>query len=129
MNTDLDERYQGVNYDLELPDTIRLPDGREFNVPELLSQCRRDHIHGTVRSLKKNPERRIPQGRFNAKYTPEEIAWLLTADIDAVAARYQVDHKRALAILRYAFSKVGRIYKSPTRKIDRRTLAKLQEKQ
>lgn len=117
----LDERYQSVSHDLELPDTIKLPDGREFSVPMLLSQSRKDSVTGHIKSFRRNPDKKKPVGRFNAKYTEEETAWLLKATIEEVGERYKVDRKRALAILRYVYGKIGKVYKIPSRKPDKRT--------
>ena len=121
IDQSLDDRYNSVNVDLSIPENILLPDGREFNIPALLANSRQNHEYGTLKSFQNQTERRVPQGRFNAKYTPEEIAWMLTATLEDVEAKYEIDRKAALGILRYVYKKVGRIYKTPTRKPDRRT--------
>lgn len=121
LETGFDDRYNSVSHDPELPNTIKLPDGREFLIPDLLAKCRQDSVTGHIKTFQKNPEKRKPQGRFNAKYTPEETSWILQATREQVQERYKVDHVRALAILRYVYSKVGRVYKTTDRKPDRRT--------
>lgn len=78
-------------------------------------------MSGTIKSFLTKTEPRVPQGRYNAKYTPEEIAWMLTASLEDVQEKYEIDRKAALGILRYVFKKVGRVYKTPNRKPDRRT--------
>lgn len=121
LETGFDDRYNSTNYEPELPNTIRLKDGREFSITDLLSRCRQDAVTAHIKTFKNNPEKRKPQGRFNEKYTPEETAWLLQASREEVQERYKVDHVRALAILRYVYSKVGRVYKTTVRKPDKRT--------
>lgn len=126
MTTDFDERYTGVNYPVETPKTIRLPDGREFATAELLAKSRQNQQSGHIRTMKniQAGKNREHSARFNAKYTEEEMAWLLCHDIEDVEAKYKVDRKRALGMLRYVHAKVGRTYKIKTRKPDKRTLAK-----
>lgn len=116
-----DERYEGVNYDPEIPDTIRLPDGREFSVYELLAKSRLDTRSGHIKTFRDTPVKKPKTGCFKPQYSEEETAWLLQATIEQVQERYKIDRQAALGKLRYVHVKVGKKFKVPERKPDRRT--------
>jgi hypothetical protein len=120
-----DERYESVSYDPELPDVIKLPDGREFNVTELMAQSRQNARSGHIKTFLKNPtgEYKKP-GRFNNKYSEEDRAWFLKATPEEVQERFKIDRNSALAKLRYIHNMLGMKYKVPERKPDRRTAPK-----
>lgn len=77
-----------------IPDTLRMPDGREFRTQDLYDQCRRDY-HSITIQKKTNPERKLYQ-----RYPPEKIRWIAEQDIDVLQFRLRLTRPQA-QLLKY----------------------------
>lgn len=77
-----------------IPKTLRTPDGREWPVDELMSQCRREY-HSISLQKKTNPER-----KFYQRYPPEQIRWIAEQDIDVLQYQLQLTRPQA-KLLKY----------------------------
>lgn len=67
-----------------IPTSIRLPDGREFAVKDLIGRSNQK-----VSINLKNRNLKVPRGG-NVKYTIEERLWMCDATIEQVAERYNI---------------------------------------
>lgn len=76
-----------------IPEKIRLPDGREFAVRDLIGRARQK----TSINLK-NPNIKYPTGG-NVKYTIEERLWMCEATVQEVADRYSITLQKANSII------------------------------
>jgi hypothetical protein len=77
---------------LELPKTLTLPDGREFNTRELLKQTS-DSVSYNLRS--KNPREPSSSKNVVKKYNDSDWIWMLTATIDDIMKKYRVNNQYA----------------------------------
>jgi hypothetical protein len=77
---------------LELPETLTLPDGREFNTRELLKQTS-DSVNYNLRS--KNPREPSNSKTTVRKYNDSDWTWMLSATIDAIMTKYRVNNQYA----------------------------------
>lgn len=74
-----------------IPDTIRLPDGREYSIKDLLQPRGRAEVYN-LRG--RNPHR--PTNRpGTAKYSFQERIWMADATIDQIQMRYSVNEAYA----------------------------------
>ena len=77
-----------------IPDTLRLPDGREFRTQDLYDRSRREY-HSINLQKKINPERKTYQ-----RYPPEKTRWIAEQDIDTLQFRLRLTRPQAL-LLKY----------------------------
>lgn len=76
-----------------IPEKIRLADGREFLVRDLIGRAREKVSY----NLQK-PNSRMPVGG-NVKYTIEERLWMCEATVEQVAERYGISKTKANSIM------------------------------
>jgi len=77
---------------LQIPTTLVLPDGREFNTRDLLKQTS-ESISYNLRS--KNPREPSKSKNTIKKYNDSDWVWILTATIDAIMTKYRVNNQYA----------------------------------
>lgn len=75
-------------------DLIRLPDGREYSVADLVSQSTRPRIHNLKSPRAAAGFARKTQG----KYTMADRLWQSESTVEAIAERYQITRKKAQGI-------------------------------
>jgi hypothetical protein len=71
-----------------IPEKIRLPDGREFAVLDLVGRCENRRSYNLLK------KRTVPSGGA-IKYTIEERIWICDATLEQVMERYNISAKTA----------------------------------
>ena len=77
---------------LQLPETLTLPDGREFNTRELLKQTSESTSYN-LRS--KNPREPSNSKTTVRKYNDSDWLWMLSSTIDEIMIKYRVNNQYA----------------------------------
>lgn len=85
-------RSKSVTANLPLPETLRLPDGREFKTRELIKRASKSE-HYNLRS--KEPSKPTASKSVVKKYADQDWVWMLTATIEEIQNRYQVNNQYA----------------------------------
>ena len=82
----------------DIPNTIRLRDGREFIVRDLYAQISKSEMLNRLRLLKiRLPAAvRKPKSR-SAHYTPEERIWIIQHSVDEIVNRFNLTKMQANA--------------------------------
>ena len=101
-------RSKSVTANLPPPETLVLPDGRTFNTKELLKKRTRSESYNLRSS---EPLRPTASKSVVKKYSDDDWHWMLTATIDEIQQRYQINTQYAQVLRSKArgFSKQNRI--------------------
>lgn len=88
-------------------DTIQLPDGREFNIKDLLDKTTRSRNYNLQKQRRAPVDSRVPRAFAGAtqvgktvKYTIEDRKWQAEAKPEEIQARYNITLKQA-SMIRY----------------------------
>lgn len=89
-------------------DLIRLPDGREFRLRDIMVKATNRVNYnlrtGLVKKVGRSQGRRMP-----AKYTIEERVWHTQADVNAIAQRYNISLTTAQGLKYTSKSVINRL--------------------
>jgi hypothetical protein len=89
------------------PERIRTPDGREFEIKELLRQSNKDVRRHNLLNGRTHPARRMT----SLKYSIEERRWQATASAEEIMERYGLKRYQATSMNWQARTIIERIDK------------------